>query len=246
MPTLVFVFSVVGLTAIHSLYPKYTQGKRNYRVDIVGLMFYLVCFKALYALFERPENISISALETLPFWAQMLLFFLIKDFLFYLGHRAVHTKVLWCTHEFHHLPAHINPISGFGMPLPQVMLAIATLIIPFTIIPFESPTTAFQIYACVGVFNNCFIHSNVAIPGARWLELIFVTPRVHSVHHARNPSIGNANFSAYFTFYDRIFRTYKSPDSLDDFEIGSKATATPFAASILGVPWRASQESTVG
>jgi sterol desaturase/sphingolipid hydroxylase (fatty acid hydroxylase superfamily) len=49
-------------------------------------------------------------------------------------------------------------------------------------------------------------------PEILWFEKIFVTPRLHKIHHCRNPEYLNKNFAGTFIILDKIFGTFCAPD----------------------------------
>ena len=42
----------------------------------------------------------------------------------------------------------------------------------------------------------------------RFLEIIFVTPQYHLIHHSQNIKNHNSNFGVLFSIWDRMFGTY--------------------------------------
>jgi len=69
---------------------------------------------------------------------------------------------------------------------------------------------------------NLFQHSNLRLPERfeRFLSLIFVTPRLHHMHHLRDKSSQNSNYSTIFIFWDRLFGTYTAPGVIRENDIG--------------------------
>src|SRR5690606_34406298 len=54
-------------------------------------------------------------------------------------------------------------------------------------------------------------HANISI-SSRWdriLQRVLVTPNMHKVHHAVSEKESDSNFSNIFSFWDRVFRTYR-------------------------------------
>lgn len=49
----------------------------------------------------------------------------------------------------------------------------------------------------------------------RRLEVIFVTPRFHHLHHGVGPAFHDMNFGSRFTIWDRWFGTFLDPDEVD-------------------------------
>jgi len=64
------------------------------------------------------------------------------------------------------------------------------------------------------------LHSSVRLPFSKYLELVFITPRLHFVHHHPNPRFTNSNYGFIFSIWDRAFGTYTEPDSIPENEKG--------------------------
>src|SRR6185369_8863413 len=62
------------------------------------------------------------------------------------------------------------------------------------------------IYAAFALYG----HSNLRV-GPRWLEGVFVTPRLHRLHHI--PATSQHNFATILTVWDRLFGRYIALDS---------------------------------
>jgi sterol desaturase/sphingolipid hydroxylase (fatty acid hydroxylase superfamily) len=69
----------------------------------------------------------------------------------------------------------------------------------------------------VGVLWNYMMHINVRLSARvqRALEYVVTTPRYHHIHHADAAELAGKNLGSVFTFPDRLFGTYVSPDQVD-------------------------------
>jgi len=65
-------------------------------------------------------------------------------------------------------------------------------------------------------------HANVRMDGRfeRWLRLLIVTPNMHKVHHSREATETDSNYSNIFSFWDRLCRTYADRTDYDDLRYG--------------------------
>jgi sterol desaturase/sphingolipid hydroxylase (fatty acid hydroxylase superfamily) len=56
-------------------------------------------------------------------------------------------------------------------------------------------------------------HANLAWPEHvdRWLRLFVVTPAMHKLHHSPEPAKTNSNYGGLFSFWDRLFGSYREP-----------------------------------
>jgi sterol desaturase/sphingolipid hydroxylase (fatty acid hydroxylase superfamily) len=144
----------------------------------------------------------------------------VLDFLLYVGHRMLHTKVLWHTHALHHSVEHLywfggNRASPVHVSLQYVWGAFLGLLLP---IDGGMPAVVLTTLLYVGIQH--FNHANL-----RWrlgpLEWLFVVPRYHFVHHGADPKLNNSNFGFLLTIWDRAFGTYTNPDHApENFALG--------------------------
>jgi sterol desaturase/sphingolipid hydroxylase (fatty acid hydroxylase superfamily) len=84
------------------------------------------------------------------------------------------------------------------------------------------------------ILLNDWMHMNVTWR-SNWLEWIMVTPRFHHIHHSDNMAYANANFGVTFSVWDRLFGTYRDPETVQQplsFGIGEKV---PLARLVAGV-----------
>ncbi|MBK7470325.1 MAG: sterol desaturase family protein [Betaproteobacteria bacterium] len=56
-------------------------------------------------------------------------------------------------------------------------------------------------------------HANVKFPDwlERWGHLLIITPALHRVHHSTDPADHDQNFGELFSWWDRLFATYRTP-----------------------------------
>ena len=86
-------------------------------------------------------------------------------------------------------------------------------------------------------------HANVALPGNldRLLRWLIVTPCIHKAHHSRFQPETDSNYSSLFSWWDRLFGTFKlraDPATisygLTDFDIPSRQTLGGLLKTPLG------------
>jgi sterol desaturase/sphingolipid hydroxylase (fatty acid hydroxylase superfamily) len=143
-------------------------------------------------------------------------YIVVADFGAYWGHRLLHTRWLWHAHAWHHAPRHLYWIAGLrGSPVHLVLLG-APYLLAFIVFPLPEATATVVALAVLDAGNQHLIHSNLAIPGARRLEWLFVTPRFHHVHHNAEAAIANSNYGFIFSVWDRLFGTYIDPDRVPE------------------------------
>jgi alkylglycerol monooxygenase len=136
-----------------------------------------------------------------------VLAFLLGDLCYYLYHRAGHSVgALWAIHGVHHQTEEFNLSIALRHPwLSDFYSAVFYIPLPL----FGVPPTHFFIAITLISFYALSIHSRLLARPGLWL---FVTPRTHILHHARNPKYLHKNFGAMLTIWDRMFGTHAEPD----------------------------------
>lgn len=178
---------------------------------IVYAYLSVVVVKLLISLFIGESANFAGGVIYVPLWLRIITAYLLQDLTDYTIHRAMHTnQFLWLPHKWHHTTKQSWWLSGnkdsfFG----GLLYSVTTLWFPLLGIPAE----IIAVVAVHQVIHNNWVHLNV-----KWnswlgiLEWIYVTPRVHSLHHIDTQG---RNLSSMFTFIDRLFGTYVSPDNFD-------------------------------
>jgi sterol desaturase/sphingolipid hydroxylase (fatty acid hydroxylase superfamily) len=79
-----------------------------------------------------------------------------------------------------------------------------------------------MLYQVVSALNAQLEHSNISLftPIDRVLRLVFVSANMHKVHHSREQSETDSNYSNIFSIWDRIFGTYTAPVDFDRLRYG--------------------------
>lgn len=192
------------------------------------------------ALLVTPVALSIAALTQerrfgllawldLPPAAEAGAAFLLLDLTFYHWHRLNHVVPwLWRFHNAHHIDPDLDATTAFRFHFGEVLYSTAFRAVQVGLLGV-SPA-AYMLYAVV--FQTCtvFHHSNLRLPIRleQMLNGVFVTPRMHGIHHSFVPEETNANYSVVFSWWDRLHR--------------SLALSVPQAAVEIGVPGYAKPE----
>jgi sterol desaturase/sphingolipid hydroxylase (fatty acid hydroxylase superfamily) len=67
-------------------------------------------------------------------------------------------------------------------------------------------------------------HSNISLPEKydRLLRYMIVTPNMHRVHHSDEWRETNSNYSSIFSFWDRLWATYREREDTHTINLGLK------------------------
>ena len=243
---LIYIITGLLLQFLASKFPfRKLEQPREYKWDIASVLgatlfsalFWMLLGTPLIIFFLDMPWISslqpdISAIPPILIGLIQLLF---TDFLFYWAHRLLHTQLFWHAHAWHHAPKHLWWLAGLRASPLHVVLMGLPLVISYLAFPTAQGGTMIVILIIIRVLNQHWIHSNVRFPFERQLEWIFVTPRVHFVHHHVERRFSDKNFGFIFSFWDRLFGTFVHPDVVQGEKLGLNYKNTNLRL-LLGVP----------
>ncbi|GMR50685.1 hypothetical protein PMAYCL1PPCAC_20880 [Pristionchus mayeri] len=145
--------------------------------------------------------VDLTAAGTLSTW---LICFLFQDFVYYLGHRAIHEwGFMWGFHTSHHSSEYYNLSTALRQGAIQEFAMMFFDFIQAIIVP----PTMYIPHKALSLLYGLWIHTN-AMPYLGPLEYILNTPSAHRVHHGRNPYCIDRNYGGTLIIFDRIFGTY--------------------------------------
>lgn len=147
--------------------------------------------------------------------------FLLLDLSFYYWHIANHKiPLLWRFHNIHHIDPDLDVSTGFRFHPGEVALSTVFRAIQVALIGASAGT--FVIYEALFQMGTFFHHSNLRLPlHLEWaLNLIFVTPRMHGIHHSNFRTETDSNYSVVFSIWDRLHRTIGLGIAQEDIDIG--------------------------
>ncbi|GIT37385.1 MAG: sterol desaturase [Gammaproteobacteria bacterium] len=138
-------------------------------------------------------------------WVTWVIAFLFYDLCYYWMHRMSHeVKVLWASHVVHHQGEEFN-LSTALRQTSSGWLWKWVFYIPMFMVGI--PGEVFFTVAAINLLYQFWVHTE-HIKTLGPLELIFITPSNHRIHHAQNPEYIDANYGGVFIIWDRIFGTY--------------------------------------
>ena len=151
----------------------------------------------------EASGVSTLASADLPLWFLVPLAVVLYDLLTFVSHVILHrVGWLWRVHKVHHSSrvldwlattrAHVSEHVFRGIPTQMVLFASG--------FPTEAVAIGLAVYAAFATLN----HSNLRVD-LRFLEGVFITPRLHRLHHV--PETTDQNFAAVFSFWDRMAGT---------------------------------------
>lgn len=147
-------------------------------------------------------------LSQFPFLAQVVLVFVVGDFLSYWQHRLFHMKFGWPIHAVHHSSENLDWLSSTRFhPLNEIG---AQLIYVTPLIAVGLSPMAFVVLAPFTATYAVLLHANV-----NWqfgpLRHVIASPTFHRWHHTQSGEAQNKNFAGFLPIWDLLFGTFYHP-----------------------------------
>jgi len=163
--------------------------------------FALLCMEKGWGLFNQ---------FTIPTWLSITVGVLLLDLGSYGIHFSCHKfPFLWRVHRAHHMDTEFDITTALRThPLDDTLYSGAQFAL---IALFGLHPAAVVIFATIVATIPKFTHVNVLLPEKvdRWLRYFIATPNMHRIHHSAIRYENDSNYCAHFTFWDRIFGTYR-------------------------------------
>lgn len=194
-------------------------------------IFKLVIFMAFSVVVEKAftqlvggdiSQLALVDISAMPAWAQLLVFFIVTDFIQWFTHVLLHRyEWMWRFHKVHHsveqmgFAAHLRyhwMENVFYTPMKYMAVMLIGGFTP------EQAFMVFYIAIAIGHLN----HANIRLDYGP-LKYIFNSPGMHIWHHAYalpNEHRRGVNFGISLSIWDYIFRTAYVPHSGRDIKLG--------------------------
>jgi sterol desaturase/sphingolipid hydroxylase (fatty acid hydroxylase superfamily) len=180
------------------------------------------------AIWAGDHSFGLLPFLPLPFWARFIMGFLLMDLTFYYWHRLNHTRrLLWRFHAVHHVDPDMDVSTSFRFHFVEILYSTCFRIPQVVLLGIEPLT--YVAYESVFQLATMFHHSNLKLPlvWERRLNRLFVTPRMHGVHHSVVGSETNSNYSIIFSLWDRLNRSLRLNVKQSELIIGVPAYLLP-------------------
>ena len=191
-------------------------------------------FQPSEAVYEWIEHHLSSGWLSESTWWQLVISFVVLDFILYWIHRIAHSNgLLWAVHEVHHQSEEMN----YSVALRHssfLYLNSWLFLVPFAVAGF-SLKVLLSVHLLTLLYEFV-VHTKAfsSIPG---LEHVFVMPVHHRVHHARNDAYIDHNFGSVLIIWDHLFGTFTSETRDNPIEYGIRRklpSHSPLVANLIG------------
>uniref|UniRef100_A0A7E4VZ95 Alkylglycerol monooxygenase n=1 Tax=Panagrellus redivivus TaxID=6233 RepID=A0A7E4VZ95_PANRE len=134
-------------------------------------------------------------------WIFCLIF---QDFMYYLGHRAVHEAgFFWGLHTIHHSSEYYN----LSTALRQAAIQDLGLALYDVIQAFWIPPPIFLVHRYFSEIFQFWLHTSL-LGDLKPLGYVLNSPSYHRVHHGRNPYCIDRNYGGVLIIWDKMFKTF--------------------------------------
>ncbi len=186
-------------------YPKFLS---NLSIGICERLVYLFMVPVFIQLFEyiyRHFRLFTISSE----WYVWILLLLLTDFVWYWYHRLGHRiNLLWAAHIVHHQSEEFNLTVAARITIFQAYVrTLFWCILPLVGFSVNMIMGVLLFHATYSFFTHTRLGKNLS-----FLEHIFITPSLHSVHHASNERYIDKNYGDVFVFWDKLFGTFQKEE----------------------------------
>ena len=167
------------------------------------------------------KNIVAVEVQDFPVWMQILIMFIVADFVQWNVHRMLHrVPWMWKFHKVHHSVKEMGFAAQFRFHFLKTIVYKSIQYIPLAMIGFG--IEQFFVVHMFTVFVGHLNHANLDWSYGKF-GYIFNNPRMHIWHHAKALPAERPygmNFGLTLSIWDYLFGTAYVPDSGRDIELG--------------------------
>ena len=166
-------------------------------------------------------SLSIINSNTLPFWVEIFVFFILLDFFQWATHILLHKiSFLWKFHQVHHSVKEMGFAAHFRYHWMENILYKPLKTTGIMLIGGFEPEHAYLVH----FFTICIGHLNHANIKLSWgpLKYILNSPVMHLYHHAKDLPDGKfgVNFGISLSLWDYLFKTNYLPEDSGTVNLG--------------------------
>jgi sterol desaturase/sphingolipid hydroxylase (fatty acid hydroxylase superfamily) len=211
-----FLMAAAVFIPLERLLPHRTRHailRSGWLTDLVSYFVNGAIFLVLLRVWQRV--VDTTWLQPLP-WTlrgqhvavQAVAAILIGSFIYYWGHRALHTwPLLWRFHAVHHSSRKLDWLATYRGHVFETCYFTLLSAVPMALLEVSTPAVfAFLVYR---FFESHIEHSNVRVPLGP-LAWVIPSPWFHHWHHAIDADAQNKNVSPY-PVWDVVFGTAFMP-----------------------------------
>ena len=211
--------------------------------------FYALLESGFGALGISVQSLALINLSGWPVWVQLIVFFIVLDFVQWITHRALHRfEVLWRFHKVHHSVKEMGFAAHLRYHWMENVLYKPLKTLAVMVLGGFEPEYAYVVHflaITIGHFN----HANIKITWGP-LKYVFNNPVMHLYHHAYHLPKEHPygmNFGISLSLWDYLFGTHYVPEDSGTIPLGFEGDATfpkDFVGQNIQGFWTKSEESS--
>jgi sterol desaturase/sphingolipid hydroxylase (fatty acid hydroxylase superfamily) len=153
-----------------------------------------------------PFAVDGSALSSMPFWGQFLLYLIVSDFLQWCVHNLLHrVPFLWQFHKLHHSIHEMDWAGNFRFHWMELIIYRSLLYVPLALLGGDGEPLLLA--AIFSTFWGQLNHANVRLKLGP-LGYLFNGPEMHLWHHDSSAEGGaSKNYGIVLSIWDWLFGT---------------------------------------
>jgi sterol desaturase/sphingolipid hydroxylase (fatty acid hydroxylase superfamily) len=222
---------------------------RNWILSIPGfavVRFAMLPVPVATAMWAQDRHIGLLNWLSLPTLAVWIATFLLMDYAYWWWHWANHMiPLFWRFHNVHHTDLDLDVSTAARFHFGEMIFSVGFLSLSVAVGGI-APVMLLVFFLAMEA-ATMFHHSNWRLPIAveRLLNLVFVTPRMHGIHHSIVQRETNSNWGTVFCWWDKLHRTLRRDIPQNEITIGVAAYRDEkelTLAQLLVLPFRKQRE----
>jgi sterol desaturase/sphingolipid hydroxylase (fatty acid hydroxylase superfamily) len=215
------------------------HGAKNLALGILNALLIGLVFVAVWwttAEWAQAHQFGLLNRLRMPTWARLAGAFLLFDAWMYFWHRLNHRiPFLWRFHRTHHSDPRMDVTTASRFHLGEIFFSSVLRVPVIALLGLHLWELAlYEAAMFTGVQSH---HANIAL--APWLDrglrTLIVTPFMHKVHHSRWQTETDSNYSSLFSFWDRLFGSFRLRDDPLTLEFGLEEFDPPEHQTLIGL-----------
>jgi len=178
-------------------------------IDIVVQRFTMGAAAVAVAIYAQQNGWGLFNYLDWPFWVEIILVFLVLDFMIYLQHVMSHAlPIFWRLHRVHHADLDIDCTTALRFHPLEIILSMVFKVA--LVVALGADAFAVILFEAVLNGSAIFNHANVRMPKFMdsFMRMFVVTPDMHRVHHSTKVKEANSNYGFFLSAWDRVCGTY--------------------------------------
>lgn len=188
------------------------------------------------------ERVGLLQVVEWPPWVETLVAVVLLDYGLWWWHWATHrVPFLWRFHLVHHVDRDLDASTALRFHFGELALSVPVRAVQMIAIGVDAQSL--WLWQTLLFGSILFHHANIRLPFAfeRVLARVFVTPRMHGIHHSDREDQTHSNWSSLLSVWDFLHRTFRLDVPDEQITIGVPAHASPedvTIGKILMLPFR--------